>query len=172
MNKQPHVTDISSSFIIKEEEKDISFQHFYEHYFKNEIPVVIRGLVSDQQACLKWNSDYLFKLLNYRINNIKKDKFINYYRIKPDYQFDDINPPDILKKIFKSNTTYKPLRLRVWHHHANNLTPWHYDRYFLCIFYCQIRGRKLWELISPETPLMLYPFSYITVLKKKLFLKM
>lgn len=56
--------------------------------------------------------------------------------------------------------------VRIWFNPSGHITPWHYDGHSLHVFNLQLKGKKRWTIVAPETPLGCTPFSHTVVTKR------
>jgi hypothetical protein len=89
-------------------------------------------------------------------------------RHRPDHGVleQDIGMPDFLKAILSSGDVMPDsIAWRFWINNRNNRTEFHYDTNAENVITVQVKGRKEWVLVSPETPLPCYPFTNFGLLR-------
>lgn len=141
--------------IATESISSLSDQAFYDNYYKLDKPVVIKGV-----HCLaeeKCTPEYIRE----RFWNDSLKKLGWYAAPLPDAE-DDIKVPSLYRAIFESDEVYdSETPMRLWVQPNNNKTPWHYDVGGCHGFNLQIKGRKRWKIVSPNTPLPQLPMLNI-----------
>lgn len=149
-------------FPIARESADISFQRFYEQYYKTEQPVVIENVGSDWPARNKWTSDYLQHALSREPS--AKATALWYWLDRGAMEY-DYATPEIIENLYRSDECFpRAQNLRIWVHAAGNVSPWHFDTNMVNIFNVQVTGNKEWFLLSPKTPPICYPFSFYAII--------
>jgi len=135
----------------------ITPEEFAVKYYLPQIPVVVAGLARHWPAVRLWSPDYLFA--NLKNSAIEREY---YFDLGPDHRFaGDCEEPLLIKHVKSRRsviTRAQPLRL--WVSRKGTHTRWHYDGNSLQVFNVQVRGRKQFSLISPDTPLSCFGFSY------------
>lgn len=142
-----------------------SREAFLETFSGPERPVLIKGLAKDWPARGKWTPDRLRADLHGNPN--VKDRGVFFVSRKPVLE-DDIVMPDFLKDILNSDKVMPDsVAWRFWINRKHNRTEFHYDTNAENVITVQVKGRKEWVLVSPETPLPCYPFTNFTLLKSE-----
>lgn len=138
---------------------------FLEKYGGPERPLLIKGLAKSWPASGKWTPDRLRADLHGNPN--VRDRGVFFVSKQPVLE-DDIEMPDFLKGILGSdNVMADSIAWRFWVNRKNNRTEFHYDTNAENVITVQVKGRKEWVLVSPETPLPCYPFTNFTLLKSE-----
>lgn len=161
----------------------ITPEEFYNHYFKNQIPVVIKGLANNTSAGQKWSLDYFKE----RVGNTVIDLFDNSKKnpdsayTKPDlkmklrdflnilskneptnlriFLYDMFKHDPQLKKDFPCPGLFKGILGGVGHMFfggKNTKVRIHYDIDMSNVLHTHFGGRKRVVLIPPEYTRMLY----------------
>jgi len=150
-------------FDIDRVDKNIAFDAFYDKYFEPEKPVIIEGIGVNWLARTKWNTQYLQKSLA-RESSVESHKL--YFTMEENTLGADYNIPDVINKLLHSSYIF-PLEknTRIWINSMNNISHWHYDSSLESVFNVQIKGKKEWYLISPQTPPPCYPYTNFVLLE-------
>ena len=136
---------------------------FRTKFAEPERPLLIKGLASGWPARGKWTRDWLRPAL--RGNPDVKDRGVFFLSRKPVLE-DDIEMPAFLEETLNSDRVMPDsVAWRFWINNRNNKTEFHYDTNAENVVTVQVRGRKEWVLVSPDTPLPCYPFTNFAVLK-------
>ncbi|MTI42796.1 Cupin-like domain-containing protein [Roseibium hamelinense] len=138
-------------------------EEFLEKYGEPEQPVLIKGLANTWPAREKWGPDQLRAALHDHPD--VADRGVFFVSRKPVLE-DDIVIPDFLKSILQSDQVMSDsIAWRFWVNRRHNRTEFHYDTNAENVITVQVKGRKEWVLVSPDTPLPCYPFTNFTLLK-------
>lgn len=136
---------------------------FQRDYFQTEQPVIFRGVTVEtrdadeirQSLCQKINSDstVTHRLLWFDV---------------PPHLIGEVcpTPPVVAGTLDKSTAFLRENCVRVWFNNGGHTTPWHYDGHSLHVFNLQLKGKKRWTIVGPETPLMNMPMSKTCVFEK------
>jgi hypothetical protein len=82
--------------------------------------------------------------------------------VRPEIVSDLCTIPAVIREALDREKAFlRPNHARVWFNLKGHKTPWHYDGHSLHVFNLQLKGRKRWRLVAPETPLMCMPLSSI-----------
>ncbi|GAB4530506.1 MAG: cupin-like domain-containing protein [Roseibium sp.] len=136
---------------------------FLEKYVDPEQPLLIKGLARDWPARSRWTRDRLRADLHGHPD--VKDRGVFFLSRKPVLE-QDIVMPDFLKAILTSDQVMPDsIAWRFWVNNRNNRTEFHYDTNAENVITVQVKGRKEWVLVSPETPLPCYPFTNFGLLR-------
>jgi hypothetical protein len=161
-------------FEIERLDKDIGFDLFFQKYFQLEKPVIIEKVGKDWPAIKKWDRNYLQQKLSEEssvFNNVL------FFVMDENTLGEDYIIPKVVKILLEESHTFpQKINTRIWINSRNNVSSWHYDSNIESVFNVQIQGRKEWQLVSPDTPLICYPFSNfallgesINILKDKIY---
>lgn len=138
---------------------------FLEKYGNPERPLLVKGLAKTWPAHEKWTPDRLRADLHGNPN--VRDRGVFFVSKQPVLE-DDIEMPDFLRAILSSDNVMKDsIAWRFWVNRKHNRTEFHYDTNAENVITVQVKGRKEWVLVSPETPLPCYPFTNFTLLKSE-----
>jgi hypothetical protein len=136
---------------------------FLEKYAGPEQPLLIKGLAKDWPARSRWTRDRLRADLHGHPD--VKDRGVFFLSRKPVLE-QDIVMPDFLEAILSSGDVMPDsIAWRFWINNRNNRTEFHYDTNAENVITVQVKGRKEWVLVSPETPLPCYPFTNFGLLR-------
>jgi Cupin-like domain len=146
----------SRYFEIDRVKKNISPEEFAAKYYLPQVPVAIIGIALDWPAVRLWTPEYL-------IGKLKGTS------IERAYHFDiamdhalarDCEVPSLIDFLRgRSSVSTRRQSMRVWISGKGTQTRWHYDGNSLQVANIQVRGRKRFSLISPETPLTCFGFG-------------
>ncbi|WP_299204482.1 cupin-like domain-containing protein [uncultured Amphritea sp.] len=155
----------SGFFDIARESSDISFEEFSEKYLTPEIPVIIEGVGNDWPARERWSEEYLLKQLA-QAPTVSTASL--WYWGERDVLPEDFTTPDFVNQCLDSPAMFpRKLHTRIWIHKMYNVSSWHYDANFTNVFNVQVKGKKEWFLISPDTPLDCYPYTTFAIMDGK-----
>ncbi|MBT6272536.1 MAG: hypothetical protein HOI95_00175 [Chromatiales bacterium] len=127
-----------------------------------EQPVVIRGVAALWPAKQRWSIAWLRKALSEAVGARAHDL----YYIMPRLTLaSDIGLPELVRRVLDSDDVF-PLEscMRIWANRQDNVSNWHYDSNLENVFNVQVKGKKAWQLVSPQTPMPCYPFSNFAIL--------
>ncbi|MGI9457286.1 MAG: cupin-like domain-containing protein [Aeoliella sp.] len=136
---------------------------FLSSYFQSEQPVVLTSaaLSSDsvQDVCGK---------LNARIaDDATASQRLLWYDVRRDLLDRICKTPAIVDEVMDPHTAFlRENCVRVWFNPGGHITPWHYDGHSLHVFNLQLKGKKRWTIVAPETPFACTPFSHTAMLKR------
>jgi cupin-like protein len=135
----------------------ITPEHFVNRYYLPQIPVIIQGVVRDWPAARLWTPEFLLASLDDPA-------------AEREYCFDlehghrltrQCETPTFLSAVWTRTTVATRARaMRLWISRRGTHTRWHYDGNSLHVANVQVRGRKRFHLISPDTPLTCFAFSH------------
>ena len=136
---------------------------FLEKHVDPEQPLLIKGLANDWPARARWTRDRLRADLHGHPD--VKDRGVFFLSRKPVLE-QDIVMPEFLEAILASDQVMPDsIAWRFWVNNRNNRTEFHYDTNAENVITVQVKGRKEWVLVSPETPLPCYPFTNFGLLR-------
>ncbi len=153
----------STDFDIERVGNDITFDTFFHKYFEPEKPVVLEAVGSNWLASTKWNKEYLQKKLSKEssLENYKLYFAMDIGTLDLDYEI-----PSVIAQLVNSDHVFPLINnTRIWINSRQNTSHWHYDSNIESVFNIQIKGRKEWNLVSPQTPLPCYPFTNFALLE-------
>lgn len=79
----------------------------------------------------------------------------------------DMPFPEIVRQVMTApDASIRPLPMRLWAHPGGHETLFHYDANSLHSFNLQLKGRKRWTIVSPDTPLPSHPFQFVTAVPR------
>ena len=136
---------------------------FLESYYQPEQPVIFRGIVKTERSV-----DQIRDLLCDRIaKDDTKTARLMWFDVKPDLLQDLCEVPEAVSTTLDPETAFlRDNCVRVWFNPAGHMTPWHYDGHSLHVFNLQLKGKKRWTIVSPDTPLLNMPFSKTCIFEK------
>ncbi|MEM9368809.1 MAG: cupin-like domain-containing protein [Planctomycetota bacterium] len=129
---------------------------FLSNYYRPEQPVIFRGIVKTERSV-----EQIRELLCDRIaKDDTKTARLMWFDVKPDLLQDLCDVPEAVSTTLDPETAFlRDNCVRVWFNPAGHMTPWHYDGHSLHVFNLQLKGKKRWTIVSPDTPLLNMPFS-------------
>jgi hypothetical protein len=140
---------------------EMSTDRFIDQYFTPEIPVVVRGVGTQWPARTKWTAEALRAALTESSSVVRRSYW---HDSRPDFVADDLPTPEFVERVLAPSCSYvRPHHCRFWIQKTGVITPWHVDAQSIYIICVQIRGRKEWSIVSPQTPLVTYPFDTFAV---------
>lgn len=151
-------------FEIARESSNLSIEDFLQHYYHQERPVIIENVGTNWPAKQCWNEHYIRERL--AIEPGAETASLWYWMesgsLEGDYQ-----TPKLISAILDSEDIFPRKKImRIWAHAKDNKSSWHYDTNMVNVFNVQVTGRKLWSLVSPDTPLDCYPWSNFAIIKR------
>lgn len=136
---------------------------FLERYYDNEQPVILTGTAhtsaSAQEVCRELNE------------RIAQDQTVTqrlfWYDVNRELLDEICGMPPLVDQLLNEQEAYVRTNCaRIWFNMQGHTTPWHYDGHSLHVFNLQLKGRKRWTIVSPETPLCNMPFSKTCIFEK------
>ncbi len=145
----------AKSFEIDRVPADIGFDVFYSRYFEPERPVLIEGIGSAIQR----SNDLSIGNIREKIveTGVATENTV-WFEGPAEMLEQLVDTPEIVARAL-ADSYRRDNHCRLWLNGAGNLTPSHYDGNLLYVFNLQLKGRKEWRIVSPDTPLRNYPFS-------------
>ena len=143
--------------------RDLLWDTFYNAHFVSEIPILIRGVAVDDGTKSKLNAKTLLEALVSSPTAVPKAPG-RWYDDSRSFLENDYREPALVTEVLNAPfcCTRQTCR-RFWVHPKGNITKWHYDGNSLFVFNLQVQGKKAWSIVSPETPLLCYPFDRVAV---------
>jgi hypothetical protein len=136
--------------------KDLPFDVFYEKYFKAEVPVIIKEVGGDLPLA-EWSTEQLTDALK-KSGSTRLAWFTGRQELS-----DQHGVPDLVSRCLAPELSWsQETSCRYWFRDKGAVTGWHYDGNLLYGFSLHLKGKKEWTMVSPETPLLSYPFYFIT----------
>jgi len=132
------------------------YQAFLEQYYRPEQPVVFRGVCRDTPS-----AEEIRQRLSKRIqDDTTVTHRLLWYDVKPDLVTDICETPPVVAESLNPESAFlRQNCVRVWFNAGGHTTPWHYDGHSLHVFNLQLKGKKRWSIVAPETPLLNMPMS-------------
>ncbi len=148
-------------FEIQRVPADIDPEEFERSFYRTRTPVVVTGVARDWRATQTWDPETL------RADIIEEgeSKVIRWYwDVTSDFRKGDYQTPAILSHLQRTcELRFSERPMRVWIAGRKTRTAWHYDFRSLDSLNVQVKGRKRFALLSPETPLRCYAFDSIVL---------
>ncbi len=139
---------------------DLSYEAFVDTYLIPEKPVVITGL--DAYDKEKITPAYVSQTFQQ-----ESRRNIGWYDAAMPTPEENIYVPDIIREIFsREDMSERALPMRIFLQPKGHQTLFHYDGNSLHVFNLQIKGKKVWRLISPNTPIPSAPFLIASLVGK------
>ena len=131
-------------------------QRFLEEYYPREEPVIFRNAARAQGT-----AGDICRLLNERIAaDDRKTERIMWYDVREQLLDQICGTPGVIADVMNENEAFlRENCVRIWFNPRGHLSPWHYDGHSLHVFNLQLKGRKRWSIVSPDTPLTCMPFN-------------
>jgi oxalate decarboxylase/phosphoglucose isomerase-like protein (cupin superfamily) len=149
-------------FQIARENSNISFADFQQRYYQSEQPVVIENIGALWPAKELWTEDYIREQLS-REPTAKAASL--WYWMEKGTLDKDYQTPEIINRFLDSPDVFpRTALMRIWIHKQGNVSSWHYDANMVNVFNIQVKGKKEFILVSPETPLDCYPFTSFAIM--------
>lgn len=135
---------------------------FVREFYRPEQPVVFRKCVLSNDTV-----DGISRTLNARI---AADETVTqrqlWYDVRRDLLDQICTTPPLVDHVMNPAEAFlRDNCVRVWFNPQGHITPWHYDGHSLHVFNLQLKGKKRWTIIAPETPPLCTPFSHTTLFK-------
>jgi Cupin superfamily protein len=142
---------------------DLTWDTFYNAHFVSETPILIKGVGVDHGTEGKWNAKTLLEALVSSPTAVPKASG-KWYDDSRSFLENDYREPALVTQVLSSPfCCVRQTCRRFWVHPKGNITKWHYDGNSLFVFNLQVQGKKAWTIVSPETPLLCYPFDRVAV---------
>ena len=155
----------SGFFEIAREPSSITFEAFSESYLVPEKPVVIEGVGNDWLARQRWTESYLRERL---AQESSASAASLWYWMDRDTLNEDYSTPEFVSQCLDAPSTFpRNQHNRIWVNKKEDMSSWHYDGGIVNVFNVQVKGRKEWFLVSPDTPLDCYPFTNFCIIDGK-----
>ena len=139
---------------------DMEYDRFVKDYLIPEKPVVITGLngYDKEKITPQYVSD--------QFQN-EENRSIGWYDAPMPSPDEDIYVPNIIRKLFeRDDMSARALPMRIFLQPKGQQTLFHYDGNSLHVFNLQMKGRKIWRIISPKTPIASAPFLIASLVPK------
>ena len=131
-------------------------QRFRNDFYRAEEPVLFR-----QAARAAGTAEEICRLLNDRIAaDDRKTERIMWYDVREQLLEEICGTPPVISELMNERDAFlRENCVRIWFNPRGHLSPWHYDGHSLHVFNLQLKGRKRWTIVSPDTPLTCMPFN-------------
>jgi hypothetical protein len=132
---------------------------FIKEYFEKEKPVIIKNIN-------KYNNLDPFKIKKHF--GLPENKELGWFDSSLEYAKKvNIISPKFISTIFeRKDISHREKPMRIFMQPGKHITLAHYDGNSLNGFNLQIKGKKKWILVSPNTPLPMGPFLYACLYKE------
>jgi hypothetical protein len=138
-------------------------ERFEAEFYAPEQPVILRNVHGTSL-----DVDTLCRELDARIarDPLAREQML-WYDVSPEVLQDLCATPEVVAERLDERISFlRKNFLRVWFSHGGHKTPWHYDGRSLHVFNLQLRGRKRWKIVAPESPLMCLPFTSVCLFQQ------
>jgi len=135
----------------------LGWDDFSREYFEPEAPLLIRNVGTHFDKLRKVTSEVIH-------DRLAKKGLINrstYWYEGRGFELEDYFEIPKLVSNSLGRSFVRERFCRIWTSAAGQVTPWHYDGNFVYVFNLQVKGKKHWRIVSPETPVSVYPFRRI-----------
>lgn len=138
-------------------------QQFLSDYYHAEQPVVLTSAVqtiaSANAVCQKLNAKI--------VDDETAAQRLLWYDVRRDLLDQICTTPAIVDQLMDPEAAFlRENCVRIWFNPGGHITPWHYDGHSLHVFNLQLKGKKRWTIVAPETPMPCTPFSHTVVTKR------
>ena len=92
------------------------------------------------------------RLLNERIAaDEQKTERIMWYDVREQLLDEICGTPSLIRRVMNPEDAFlRENCVRIWFNPRGHLSPWHYDGHSLHVFNLQLKGRKVWSIVSPD----------------------
>ena len=138
-------------------------QRFLDDFYPREEPVLFRNA-----ARAPGSAADICSLLNERIAaDDRKAERIMWYDVREQLLDEICGTPELISTVMNPADAFlRENCVRIWFNPQGHISPWHYDGHSLHVFNLQLKGRKHWSIVSPETPLACMPFNNTCLLNR------
>lgn len=149
-------------FEIAREDASLSFDEFCSRYYDLERPVIIKNISEKWSAPSLWTEPYIREKL--AKESTAKVASLWYWMERGTLK-EDYTTPEVIENLLDSPEVFSRTQImRIWIHSKGNVSSWHYDANMVNVFNVQVTGQKEWVIVSPDTPLVCYPFLNFSVM--------
>lgn len=136
---------------------------FVGEFYAAEQPVVLESAVTTPATV-----EDVCDTLNTRIvHDSTAAQRLLWYDVRRDLLDQICATPAIVDELMDPDSAFlRENCVRIWFNPLGHITPWHYDGHSLHVFNLQLKGKKRWTIVAPETPLGCTPFSHTVVTKR------
>lgn len=136
---------------------------FVSEFYHAEQPVVLTGAAQTPATV-----DEVCDRLNARINeDATASQRLLWYDVRRDLLDQICTTPAVVDELMDPEAAFlRENCVRIWFNPQGHITPWHYDGHSLHVFNLQLKGKKRWTIVAPETPFACTPFSHTVATKR------
>ncbi len=136
---------------------------FLATYYYAEQPVVLTDAVQTHASAVD-----VCQRLNARIvDDATASQRLLWYDVRRNLLDQICTTPEIVDELMNPDEAFlRDNCVRIWFNPAGHITPWHYDGHSLNVFNLQLKGKKRWTIVAPETPFWCTPFSHTVATKR------
>ena len=143
-------------FEIQRVSHNIEPEEFERRFYRSRTPVVVQGVATQWPASRTWTPD---KLRSY-FQSEDSQQSNWWWDVADDFRVQDYQTPAILDHLRGTcDLRFRKRPTRVWISSSRTRSGWHYDGNSLDILNVQVRGKKRFTLVSPDTPLECFAFD-------------
>ncbi len=147
-------------FEIQRVPADIDPEEFERSFYRTRTPVIVEGVARNWPATQTWDPDRLRSYIEER--EAKLGAW--WWDVTSDFRNGDYQTPAILSHLQRTcELQFREHPVRVWIAGRKTRSGWHYDGNSLDSLNVQVKGRKRFALLSPETPLGCYAFDSLVL---------
>ncbi|MCR9206910.1 MULTISPECIES: cupin-like domain-containing protein [Rhodopirellula] len=129
---------------------------FFRDYYATEQPVIFRGVTHADGGA----EEVCRALCDKIAVDASVTERLLWYDVRQEMIDDVCTTPPVVTESMNPDTAFlRDNCVRVWFNSGGHTTPWHYDGHSLHVFNLQLKGKKRWTIVAPETPLPNMPFS-------------
>ncbi|MDD9951846.1 MAG: cupin-like domain-containing protein [Zetaproteobacteria bacterium] len=129
---------------------------FQRDYFDLDLPVIITDFTQGWAANSKWTMGYLLEKFHDKPQLVEKTWFV----MDNTFLCEDYTTPPFIQNIQDRRDISRPKHdMRVWANANQHTTPFHYDGHQQYVFNVQVRGKKSWTLLDPQSYIQYYTCS-------------
>ncbi len=133
-------------------------ERFLTEFYPRDEPVLVRGLVTTRAS-----AEEIARTLDRRIaTDPSVLEQVLWHDVRPELIAGFFETPPLVTRLLDPEHAWlRPNHVRVWLNPQGNHTPWHYDGQSIHVLNLQLKGRKTWRIVAPETPLPCTPFTSV-----------
>lgn len=139
---------------------ELTWEEFDRRFGSTELPVIVTGCESSQQAAADTPWHELIEA---------DSRDIGWYDAPMPTGTDgptNLVPPLVTQTMERPGAMVRPKPMRLWLQPNHHKTFLHYDGNSLCGFNLQVLGTKSWTLISPDSGLAMAPFNFLMLVHR------
>jgi hypothetical protein len=145
----------SKEFAIDRVKVDLSFAEFEARFYLPQKPAILEGATRNWRALERWTPRYLQEKVEGRSVQQGYSAYRRlWFDVDDSVLGEDYHVPSLVSELRRRpGTVFRDQPVRVWMSVNGMCTPWHYDGNGVQGLNVQVRGKKRFTLVSPETPL-------------------